>query len=196
MSFCQHYNNTFSFELDNLSQLVQSETPPVTKLFKTMLEKAPGRVLGITFNWQSEKNDKLSVEQAYTLSRSFFLDLWQRIEPQVTSSEFDAHDLFCMNICLEGESYKEWNDAVYEATNLNREKQKQAFLTDEELLSSFTEFCRIFHKKYEGKLQFLMDLLKKIKENPEKFQWEWNLLHKLKAKVLAGCIKAPFKWTG
>ncbi len=195
LAFCLEYNNILSNELNSLYELVKNETPIVKRLFKTMLEKSKERSLGITFNWKSEKPNKLSVEQGYTLSRSFFLELWQRIAPDINPKEFDAHDFFCMNICLEGESYLEWNSSVLKGAKIPLEEQRKAFLTDEELLSSFTEFCKIFHEKYDKKLQYLMDLLKGMKERPEKFQWEWNLLHKLKAKVLADCIKAPFKWT-
>jgi len=197
LTFCRYYNQIFSSELDRVVSLCQSETSVVRELFKRMLEKAPVRKIAISFDWQQEKSNTLSVEQTYTLCLSFFLDLWPQISEKVGTfgeSIFDAHDLFFMNICLHGDTFEEWNEAVFRATNIAKEAQKKAHLNDEEAFSCLIEFCRIFDKQYHGRLEYMINFLKAMDKNPADFQREWTLFCKLKTQIITGCLYSRFKW--
>lgn len=202
-AFCNYYNNLFDLELEYLVSLLQAmKLDPKkfkiqTDLLKNIINKSKARVLAISFNWKAEITDKLSVEQAYWMCTVFFLDLWPAIIsklPPPGNSIYDAHDIFCMNICLEGTTFSEWNEAVYRATKIPKEEQKKTFLKLDQCVSCILEFCKYFNEKHEKKLDFLVNLITKMIENSQGNKQEWDLLKKIQIGVSSGCIQGQFNW--
>ncbi|MCI0381545.1 MAG: hypothetical protein L0207_00620 [Chlamydiae bacterium] len=118
-----------------------------------------------------------SVEQGFTISLIFFLRLWPFIEKEVKFLPGDApstHELFFFEVCSGFESSAEWNEAVFRAKKISKEKQRQLKLSEEDLFLCTIEFCKLHNERYESRLGYTVDLLESMKQNPKNHKAEWT----------------------
>ncbi len=129
---------------------------------------------------------EITVEEGYHISLGFFYELWPLVEPHVQHSEEikNVNVLYFCIVCSGDEASTEWKQAVFRAKKIPNEKLRQAKLSEDDLFSCAIEFCKLHNERWEGNLDYTLQLLESMKANPEKHPKVWQLWKRTIEEVL------------
>ena len=132
---------------------------------------------------RASMEQEFSVEQGFAISLIFFLDLWVLVEPHTSLLDENTsftHGLFFCSVCTGFETSAEWNEAVFRAKRVSKEKQKTLKLNNEDLFLCAIEFAKLHNERWKSAIDYTVHLLSSMQKNPKNYQEEWAIWEKAK----------------
>jgi len=119
--------------------------------------------------------EDITVEEGYYISLIFFSELWPLVEPNVQESEEmkAANMLFFCVVTIGEEASSEWKEAIFRAKEITSDKLREAKLSESDLFLCAIEFCKLHNERWEGNLNYTLNLLESMRTNPENHPKEW-----------------------
>lgn len=144
--------------------------------------------------------DTLSVENGLAVCKAFFFHLWPLLESKLISQKFSQEiyedtKIFCQSICQGKGSSAEWNEAIFHATGISKENQRELKLTKDDLFLCTIEFCKIYNKRYESNLCSLIGLLEFMKQDSKNYREEEQLFKKSFFEIRTQPYLSYFDWS-
>ncbi|VHO04427.1 hypothetical protein [Candidatus Rhabdochlamydia sp. T3358] len=154
----------------------------------------------LVFDYAEFSTEKeVSVEQGFYIAMLFFEDLYPLVAPHFSQDPKEQTILSLHGIVLTwGYEYPaEWNEAVFRLTKIPKWQQKEINIPVEILFPCVIEFTKIFHKRFEYRLDYLMGLLEAIQKDPDGFPIETRLWKQvIKDSYSARALHVDFDWNG
>ncbi len=132
---------------------------------------------------------RFTVEEAYTIGLSFFLDLWPQIEPVTLTFDEHAevsHELFFTSSCWYDETSAQWNRAVFRVTKVPKGNQRELTMPWETMFLCTVEFCKVLSELYDWDLNYTLQLLDSMQKEPEKHAKEWGIWRNVMRGIVTG----------
>ena len=145
-------------------------------------------------------NQTVSVGKGLLICKQFFSQLWPLIGPKLPPKNpetmtYEMHEIFCTIVCKGDRASVEWIEAVHRTKKLSKEQQRSAQLSLEDLFASMVEFCKIYDKRYDSDLSFLLQMLALMKQSPDQYPTEWQVFKKAISDGLARCYSPELTYT-
>lgn len=119
----------------------------------------------------------------------------------LNNKAYEMHRAFCRGLCKQpgqtGQwtgSSAEWNEGLLRVTKIPKEEQRRFQVPLNVLFLSVIEFCKIYHERYDAKLSYLLQLLESMKQDPQKFQSQWQLMDKVFDEIKSRNVTPYFDW--
>ena len=151
-------------------------------------------------NHPLHKGERVSIGKGLLICKLFFYRLWPLIEPKLPPKNletmtYEMHEIFCSTVCRGERASVEWIEAVHRVKQFSKEQQENAQLSLEDLFSCMVEFCKIYDKRYDSELDFLLQLLASMKQSPEQYLAEWKVFKEAITDGLARCYSPGLTYT-
>ena len=151
-------------------------------------------------NHPLDTNQTVSVGKGLLICKLFFSHLWPLIGPKLPPKNpetmtYEMHEIFCTIVCKGDRASVEWIEAVHRTKKLSKEQQKSDQLSLEDLFAPMVEFCKIYDKRYDSDLSFLLQMLALMKQSPDQYPEEWNIFKKAISDGLARCYSPELTYT-
>lgn len=181
-----------------LEAMKADKHPMESKIWNYVISNSHRKIVFPYAEFSTEK--EVSVEQGFNIVNLFLIRLYFLIEPKAKKEDcFDD----CFILLEYGYAYPaEWNEAVFRVTKIPKEQQKKINVPIEIIFSCLIEFAKIFHKRWDYTISYLINILEAISKDPHAFPAEiklwkevvddsygivslWNIL---------GCMYEEFDW--
>ena len=202
IQFTKIANEYHDFKLVPIITLLEAmkagKHPMESKIWNYVISNSHRKVVFPYAKFSTEK--EVSVEQGFNIVNLFLMDLYFLIEPKAKKEDcFDD----CFILLVYGYEYPaEWNEAVFRVTKISKEQRKKINIPLEIIFSCLIEFAKIFHKRWDYTISYLINILEAISKDPHAFPAEiklwkevvddsygirslWNVL---------GCMYEEFDW--
>ena len=152
-------------------------------------------------NENSETQETFTVEQGFSICLCFFDELGPLLVSKIPVNKESQiiYELFFEEVCSGFYANDEWVDAIIRAGKIPDKNQQPPKLSEKELFLTAIEFVKIHNERWEGGLDYLMQLLESMQERPKSYQKEWKIWEATKSKIISGrCYKSsvnPFDFS-
>jgi len=113
---------------------------------------------------------------SFNIANIFLLRLWPLFENKVQEAAPDllyVHSLFFETICFEAESYDEWKEAIFRVMGAEPTAETKIPLGD--VYNIMLEFVWVYNETFPNQLQYAIEYLMAIRDNPQDFPSEQQL---------------------